>query len=540
MSVLACQPGGQASCGELAWRRALKRALTEGELVAPRGQRTKELLGHVVSIDMARAVVTSPTRKLSYRFMCAEALWILAGQNELAPLTRFVKRMADFSDDGVTLAGAYGPRLVPQLPYVVDALARDRETRQAVVTIWTPSPPPSRDIPCLAGDTVIPSPEGDVTIAELARRKFDRFPVYAWNPSTRIVELTWLTRAWRSGRKRTVKVTFDDGSALVATPDHRLWLKERRHVQGGRSKSSRTFVIETTVGDLAVGDRVWATSFMFNPRIGKRRLFIRDLSDNWYSSNQRKEQDEYAALLYGPKPTGYVVHHRDNDRSNNHGDNLEYKTEAEHNRLHHVGDSNPMRRETCAANLRRRLRLRRTYIEKGWKVKSLSAYRARTNHVVVAIEPAGVQDVYDFEVPGAANAVVGTGVLVHNCTVAVAFQIRRDELHQQVFMRSSDLWLGIPYDMFSFSCWGIWVACALNTRGVAPPVGLGVLTVTAASSHLYERDWASVAALLKVPPSAPVDLCPADVIARGDWDALRADLERQREGESAQLWQVRP
>jgi len=93
-------------------------------------------------------VVTCPARKLNYRFMAAEALWISAGRNDLGGLTDVNPNMARFSDDGRTLAGAYGPRIRPQVPYVVASLIKDRDTRQAALTIWTPNPEPSKDTPC--------------------------------------------------------------------------------------------------------------------------------------------------------------------------------------------------------------------------------------------------------------------------------------------------------------------------------------------------------------------------------------------------------
>jgi hypothetical protein len=44
-------------------------------------------------------------------FHCIEALWMLAGRDDLKQLTPYVARMADFSDDGgVTQPGAYGKR----------------------------------------------------------------------------------------------------------------------------------------------------------------------------------------------------------------------------------------------------------------------------------------------------------------------------------------------------------------------------------------------------------------------------------------------
>jgi len=134
--------------GDLAWRKTLAKILYEGGAINPRSQGTLEILHHSTSIDMARAVVTSAARKLNYQFMCAEALWIIHGQNELAPLTKYVKRMAEFSDDGEHLAGAYGPKVVAQMPYIINALLEDQATRQAVLTIWERNPKPSKDIPC--------------------------------------------------------------------------------------------------------------------------------------------------------------------------------------------------------------------------------------------------------------------------------------------------------------------------------------------------------------------------------------------------------
>jgi len=131
------------------WRYLLECIMVCGDEVSPRGMKTKEMLHtNTISVDMRRPVVTTKARKLNYKFMAAEALWILAGRNDVESLSDYVPRMAEFSDNGEVLAGAYGPRITPQLPYVVDALVRDRDTRQAVLTIWTPNPPPSKDIPC--------------------------------------------------------------------------------------------------------------------------------------------------------------------------------------------------------------------------------------------------------------------------------------------------------------------------------------------------------------------------------------------------------
>lgn len=132
-----------------AWLELLRRILNEGHNHKCRGMSTLEILHDVnVVVDLNHTVVTIPDRKLNYRFMAAEALWIASGRNDVEFLTAVNPRMAEFSDDGRTLSGAYGPRIRPQVPYVLQSLMRDRDTRQAALTIWTPNPGHSKDIPC--------------------------------------------------------------------------------------------------------------------------------------------------------------------------------------------------------------------------------------------------------------------------------------------------------------------------------------------------------------------------------------------------------
>lgn len=130
------------------WLDQLGNILSAGEVVRPRGLETRELIHSTVHVDMRQPVITVPERKLNYRFMAAEAFWILAGLDSVDQIAPWNKNIAAFSDDGKTFAGAYGPRISEQLDYVVAKLFEDRDTRQAGLTIWRPNPAPSRDIPC--------------------------------------------------------------------------------------------------------------------------------------------------------------------------------------------------------------------------------------------------------------------------------------------------------------------------------------------------------------------------------------------------------
>lgn len=142
------QPDERAVTAETAWRDALQRVLSLGREAAPRGLKTKELLHASVTIDTLQPVVTCAERGLGYTFMATEALWIIDGRNDLATLAKVLPRYASYSDDGETLNGAYGPKVMAQLDWIVGQLLLDPDTRQATMTIWERTPAPSKDVPC--------------------------------------------------------------------------------------------------------------------------------------------------------------------------------------------------------------------------------------------------------------------------------------------------------------------------------------------------------------------------------------------------------
>lgn len=69
-----------------------------------------------------------------------------------------------------------------------------------------------------------------------------------------------------------------------------------------------------------------------------------------------------------------------------------------------------------------------------------------------------------------------------NCTVCLQLFIREGKLYMTTYMRSNDLWLGFPYDVFQFTCLQILLAMQLH-------VDVGTYTHVAGSLHLYERDY---------------------------------------------------
>lgn len=123
-----------------------------GAPVSPRGQATREVLDAVVVLeDPTDALPVGIGRKLNPAIAAAEALQLIGGFSDPALMTRVTPNFAQFKDAGV-FHGAYGPRVRPQLPAVVERLKKDRDTRQALVVLWDPMHDlfvqDSRDYPC--------------------------------------------------------------------------------------------------------------------------------------------------------------------------------------------------------------------------------------------------------------------------------------------------------------------------------------------------------------------------------------------------------
>lgn len=98
-----------------------------------------------------------------FHFM--EGLWMLAGRNDVAWLSRFNSRMKTFSDNGITFHGAYGYRwrkhftnesaigevITDQLPVIAKTLRENKDDRRCVLGIWDPRSDlgkKTKDVPC--------------------------------------------------------------------------------------------------------------------------------------------------------------------------------------------------------------------------------------------------------------------------------------------------------------------------------------------------------------------------------------------------------
>ena len=71
-----------------------------------------------------------------------EALWMLAGRNDVAWISQFNKKFPEFSDDGIIFHGAYGHRWrqafsMDQIWHIIRLLSDNPASRRAVMQIWS-------------------------------------------------------------------------------------------------------------------------------------------------------------------------------------------------------------------------------------------------------------------------------------------------------------------------------------------------------------------------------------------------------------------
>lgn len=130
----------------------------------------------VYQLPMERVVFWTQ-RDYNPFFALYEALWMIAGRNDVAPLKRYVKTFDRYSDDGATLHGAYGYRWrtqfgFDQIPVIARRLKADPNDRRSVLQMWDAPNDLDRDgadVPCNDIATFQISHDGKLDLTVLCR-----------------------------------------------------------------------------------------------------------------------------------------------------------------------------------------------------------------------------------------------------------------------------------------------------------------------------------------------------------------------------------
>jgi thymidylate synthase len=121
--------------------------------------------------DPRQRILFDRQRNANPFFHVVEAMWMLAGRNDVKTVVQLAKQMAEYSDDGITLHGAYGYRWrnhfgEDQIKWVVKELKRNPLSRRCHIAMWDPQvdvpkvEEDGKDVPCNTGIDFMPRPGG--------------------------------------------------------------------------------------------------------------------------------------------------------------------------------------------------------------------------------------------------------------------------------------------------------------------------------------------------------------------------------------------
>lgn len=232
--------------------------------------------------------------------------------------------------------------------------------------------------PCLTGDTLISTVDGDIPIEELVGKK----PfVYCMDENGEIA-IRRASKVWRTRRNAKIVIVETHRGCIRCTPDHRIHTRNRGWVPA----------IELRHGDRITG---------LNRMMKDETHVSVGLSGGRYVPEHRL----VASTFYDIE--GKDIHHIDGNTLNNTIDNLEVLDHYEHSRLTNTGRKIETIRDEKGRYLRKPTRAKRNSFNLGNGVG--------TNWMVQGVyELEGREDVYDMTVPDVHNFVANR-MVVHNC-----------------------------------------------------------------------------------------------------------------------------
>jgi len=134
-------------------KKTFKEILDNGVEADPTKGKTKELSGVLLKLNNPLGRLSRTEGKGTIFSCLGELLWYLSGSNKLDQIQYYIKNYQKYSDDGVTVFGAYGPRLFGpegQVSTIIRDLQNRSSTRKAVIQLFSSSDikSPHKDTPC--------------------------------------------------------------------------------------------------------------------------------------------------------------------------------------------------------------------------------------------------------------------------------------------------------------------------------------------------------------------------------------------------------
>lgn len=138
--------------GVLGYGDLVKHVLAAGTKRSPRGRVTLDAGPTTVVIrDVTESLPLGVGRGLNRKIAAVEAAQLIGGFSDAELTVKASSAFERYREPEGHFHGAYGNRIAKQFAYVIHKLKTDRDTRQAVATLWNPyndNVPNKKDYPC--------------------------------------------------------------------------------------------------------------------------------------------------------------------------------------------------------------------------------------------------------------------------------------------------------------------------------------------------------------------------------------------------------
>lgn len=239
--------------------------------------------------------------------------------------------------------------------------------------------------PCIVGDTLITTVEGDIPIKDLVGMDID---VYCIGDDYKLTIST--ARNIRMTKNNTSLVKVDTTKGIViCTPDHKFYTRNRGYIEASK---------------LVQSDKVVA----LNKAPKNQRYSKVYLTGN--SADGVIAEHRFVAQHYYGNLDGKNVHHIDNNPLNNSFSNLGVMTHGEHSKLTNNGHINWCNQDSETGMFVSKIDKK----EKEWN-NALGVHPIGVNMKLIEVIPLSyTEDVYDMEVDQYHNY-IANHVVIHNC-----------------------------------------------------------------------------------------------------------------------------
>lgn len=210
----------EASDGTSGYLQLVEHVVKHGRRRDARGMKTYDVGTVTLRLEhIDHSLPLGVGRNLNRAIAAAEALQLIGGFSEPSLLFAASANFRRYTESDGRFWGAYGERIGDQLGAAITKIENDRDTRQAVITLWNPAldnVPGKRDYPCTVALNLALTPDDRLEMRTLMRSQ----DVWLGTPYD-LAQFTQLQ--WTVARLLGASLYRSESSIVPGLYEHTTW-----------------------------------------------------------------------------------------------------------------------------------------------------------------------------------------------------------------------------------------------------------------------------------------------------------------------------